>query len=377
MCGSATRIWWHGAPSAALVFAGIVLLNGCNSSDQQSEISRGGDVRFQTPVVLREVANLDPENLILEVLVNDQITELTRGDGDIWTGVINVPANQSSSVAVRWGQVYGEAGYITLAEQRKSVFSGTEGNSVTFNGGYDTESFNVDDDAYSNLTEVQEGRSPVEFLDVTINTDGAFETGGVAFTFADECGSQIPIAVPTQPDNITVTGAADLAAWWCATLVAQQVDAQGNTIPVDSIRFVVNVTDDILFNDDSGREYHDDSVEIYIDGNNSKRTVYDGIDDFNLRFVPVGQGLVQTGNSLPVPSDLTAYFNYFNGGYQLIAYLPIDSLGIANAQAFGLNLQVNDDDNGGDRDAKYSWIGIENRDISWRNPTAFGTAQIP
>lgn len=364
---------------------GSILLAGCDgSSGQRTEVSRVGETRFQTPVVLREVAKLDPDALILEVLVNEQSTVLTRGENDVWSGVVEVPANQSSSVVVRWGQNYGDAGFITLAEQRKSVFSGDEGNTVTFNGGYDTESFNADDDAFSNLVEIQEGRSPVAFLDATINTDGAFTTGGITHPFSSECGSQIPIAVPIQNGDIAngaadaqADSSADLSAWWCATLVDQQVDEEGNVFPVDSIRFVVNVTDDILFDDSPGSEYHDDSVEIYIDGNNSKRSFYDGADDYQLRFTPTGSGLVQSGTSLPVPADLIAYFNYFTGGYQLIAYIPIGSTGITNAQAFGLNVEVNDDDDGGDRDSKFSWIGIEDRDISWRNPSAFGTAQVP
>ncbi len=361
----------------ATSLAVVLVLLGCDSaSDERSaEIARLGEARFQTPVVLREVAKLDPEALILEVLVNDRVTELTRGEDDIWSGVVEVPANRSSSVAVRWGQNYGDAGYITLAEQRKSVFSGEEGNSVDFNGGYDTESFNADDDAFSNLAEVQEGRSPVAFLDATINTDGAFPTGGLTYPLSGECGARIPISVPIESG--ASDGPDDFSAWWCATLVSEQIDSEGNVFPVDSIRFVVNVTDDILFDDDPGREYHDDSIELYIDGNNSKRSFYDGVNDYQLRFTPTGAGLIQSGVSLPVPSDLTAFFTYFNGGYQLIAYVPLASTGIVNAQAFGLNVQVNDDDDGGDRDAKYSWIGIEDRDISWRNPSAFGTAQVP
>ena len=353
----------------------IALLACDGSIRQTAEISRLGETRIQAPVELREIAGLNQEALILEVLVNDQSTTLARSDDDIWSGIVEVPANQSSSVAVRWGQNYGDTGYIALAEQRKSVFSGDAGTSISFDGGYDTDSFNADNDAFSNLEEIREGRSPVAFLDVTINTDGAFATGGLVFPFSSECGSQIPISVPVQSGM--TDGPADFSAWWCATLVSEQIDEQGNVFPVDSIRFIVNVTDDILFDDDAGSRHDDDSIELYIDGNNSKRSFYDGVNDYQLRFTPSGIGLIESGTSLPVPDDLTAFFRYFTGGYQLTAYVPLASTGIVNAQAFGLNIEVNDDDDGGDRDAKYSWIGIEDRDIAWRNPTAFGTAQVP
>ena len=116
----------------------IALLACDGSTHQTAEISRLGETRIQAPVELREIAGLDPEALILEVLVNDQSTTLARGADDIWSGIVEVPANQSSSVAVRWGQNYGDAGYIALAEQRKSVFSGDAGTSISFDGGYDT-----------------------------------------------------------------------------------------------------------------------------------------------------------------------------------------------------------------------------------------------
>ena len=130
--------WLITSKISLTAFAIVAALSACDSGQEQSaEITRVGETRFQTPQVLREVAKLDADQLILEVLVNDQVTVLQRGEDNIWSGVVDVPANRSSSVAVRWGQNYGNAGYIALAEQRKSVFSGPEGNTVTFDGGYD------------------------------------------------------------------------------------------------------------------------------------------------------------------------------------------------------------------------------------------------
>ena len=40
----------------------------------------------------------------------------------------------------------------------------------------------------------------------------------------------------------------------------------------------------------------------------------------------------------------------------------------------GLDVHVNDDDDGGDRDTKIMWFGT--RDIAWQQPSAFGTAEL-
>ncbi len=369
------RLRRFGAVAGVLSITGLALLAGCGGADGTVQ-QNTGQTTFTTPVVLRNIAALDSSDLTLEVTVNEQGTTLSESAPGLWTGTVNVPANSTSSVAVAWGQNYGTFGYIPLARQQKSVSLGDGPGTVVFDAGYDT-AFDFDNDGLSNLVEIEEGRSPVSFLDMTIDVAGTFPTG-LPLENSSLCGSKVPIAVLVTTPGTDEPVANDNDSWWCAVYVPGQQDLLGVTTQAESIVVTVNVTDDILFVDSPpGQEYRDDSVELFIDGDNSKRSSYDGANDFHFRFLPEGAGQVFLTRGPYLPANLVASVVYFTGGYTLTVTIPIQEVGIQNGQPFGLNVEVNDDDDGGDRDAKYSWVAVEGRDISWRNPSAFGTSQVP
>ncbi len=357
-----------------------VLLVACDSGGKPASvvINSGSLTEIQLPQVLRTVSALDSEALQLSVRVNDQSTELQQTEEDLWTGSVDVPRNQRSSVVVEWGISYGATSYLTLAERQKFVFVAQDALSVTFENSYNT-GFDFDNDARSNLFEIEQGRSPVNSLDVTIGVEGSYVTGGIENPFSSECGSQVPIVVETR---VPLPGASvDHQSWWCAKLKSELTDADGTILPIQNIEITVNVTDTQLF-DDSGpfRRYEDDSVEIFIDGNNNKGGTYDGVNDYQFRFAPTSGGdeiLLVKGPANYQRINVNGSIEYVTGGYVLTAVIPLDEVGITNAQPFGLNIEVNDDDDGLGRDGKYSWIGSEGQDVSFRNPSAFGTAQVP
>ena len=63
-------------------------------------------------------------------------------------------------------------------------------------------------------------------------------------------------------------------------------------------------------------------------------------------------------------------------GYRLEVKLPWSTLGTTPAagKKIGLDVHVNDDDDGGDRDTKIMWFG--EHDVAWQQPSAFGTAEL-
>ncbi|OED43081.1 hypothetical protein AB833_04675 [Chromatiales bacterium (ex Bugula neritina AB1)] len=371
-----TYKWTQRRVAAGLASLAIITLQGCGGADT-AMVDATGQTEITTPALLRTVAALDGDNLTLDVAVNDQVTVLTQTEPNLWTGTVNVPANRSSDVVVSWGQNYGTFGYLPLARQQKSVVVGADPGVVVFENGYNT-AFDFDNDGMSNLVELEEGRSPVSFLDVTINVDGAFPTG-LSLPGSNVCGARMPIAVVVeQLVTDAVVTPDDNIAWWCGLYLPESRNVLNEVTRLESIVLIVKVTDDILFVDSpTGQEYRDDSVEVFIDGDNSKRSSYDGANDFHFRFLPEGTGGVFLTRGPYLPENLTASVDYFTGGYQLTVTIPVQEVGIDNGQPFGLNIEVNDDDDGGGRDAKYSWVAAEGRDISWRNPSAFGTSQIP
>ena len=352
----------------------IPFLAACNADSEVLQVNTASMTEIELPEVLRTVSGIDPTELQLQVSVNDVATDLARGDDDIWRGSVNVPVNQSSRVAVEWGTDHGTSGYLKLAEQQKSVFVRTDAASVAFDNDY-VIAFDLDRDSRFNLTELEQNRSPVNLLDVTINVDGTFPTGGVMYPPSGICGQRIPIGVLTNGTE------SDHQAWWCATLEDELIDADGNVQEIDNLRVVVSVRDEQIITDsDTNSEnvsHQDDSVEIFIDGDGNRGASYDGSNDFQFRFAPLGEGVFSRERGPFLPANLNGSFEFTNEGYILTATIPLRETGIENGFPFGITIEVNDDDDGGLRDAKYAWIGTEGEDISWFNPTGFGVSQVP
>ena len=163
---------------------------------------------------------------------------------------------------------------------------------------------------------------------------------------------------------------------------------------------VVTVDDDgrrVLDADRPDEIWRDDSLEVYVDGDNSKRTSYgDGND--SSRILPLlAPGTTRTGTSEGIVSaflsvDAPIRIDFATGPgigpdglrrprfEQDVYELRIDlaSAGIVPGRPFGFELQVNDDDDGGDREAKWGWAhpsrGDEDVDFTYLDPSFMGTA---
>ncbi len=363
-----------------------LLLTSCGGEDEVIVLNSDTDSVFALPAVLREVAAVSSEDLILEIRVNEQPVQIpkTGSDPDVWSGAVNVPAGRTSIVNVSWSQLYTTSSQsydLTLAQQQKVIEVGTGPQSVDFRvGGYNTDSHDQDDDGLSNLAEINESRSPLDRVDAYMGETGTFPTG-LPQPFSSECGTRLPIGVRVQyaGDPVDVIEPGNFSAWWCALYVEQQTDAAGNTTPIEGIQVIVNVVDDIFPITDSpiGRKYDDDSIEIFIDGNNSKGANYDGTDDYQFVFLADGDNSVPLAKGPGTPVNLTSDVELTASGYKLTVFIPRVEVGIQHGQPFGINVEVNDDDDGGLRDSKHTWIGRRGLDRSWTQPRAFGTSQIP
>ncbi len=140
---------------------------------------------------------------------------------------------------------------------------------------------------------------------------------------------------------------------------------------------------------DSTAVFQDDSLDIFIDGNNSKGTSYDGIDDRHF-LIPLitnptdlssNSTVFEAGpNSAPLPS-----FEFFtclctSDRHTWEVRIPLAEFGIAPGSPFGLEVQLNLDNDGGARDEKWGWIhpsrvNVDN-DQTFRNPSFMGTAVL-
>lgn len=141
---------------------------------------------------------------------------------------------------------------------------------------------------------------------------------------------------------------------------------------------IVEVVDDYVVTDsDPEVPWEDDAIEVFIDGNGSHRASYDSRDDVQLVFRP-GDRTVHLGvRSAPLAaSDVGALTKRTSDGYQMEIYLKWEALNTTwwLDKTFGLDIQVDDDDDGGARDHKLAWWA--HQDDAWERPDQFGIVRI-
>lgn len=138
---------------------------------------------------------------------------------------------------------------------------------------------------------------------------------------------------------------------------------------------LAEVRDETLIND-GPNFYDDDIVEIMIDGDHSRGSSYDGVNDFELGFRWNDPAIIRGANSAPVPPNAQFSLAATGDGYVLEFRLPLAEIGVQplDGYTFGLDIHVNDDDDGGPRDAKMAWFGVE--DNAWIAPVYFSDATL-
>ena len=144
----------------------------------------------------------------------------------------------------------------------------------------------------------------------------------------------------------------------------------------NNLYVLVEIKDESLIND-STNVWEDDSIEVYIDGNNSKGSSYDGINDFQYQF-GYNDPNVYVGSALKRSAGIVFSLQPVTGGYIFECSIPwatIDpAIPPAAGNLVGLDIAINDDDNSGGRDHKISWH--DTTDTAYNNPSTFATGVL-
>ena len=141
----------------------------------------------------------------------------------------------------------------------------------------------------------------------------------------------------------------------------------------ERIYLFIAVRDDVRIRDSGTTISDDDGLELYIDLDNSKDSSY-GMDDFKYRFAYGDSTVIERVHN--AINGVQFVMLDSEDGYHTEISVPWATLGKppqANA-LIGFEVQVNDDDDGGSRDAKIAWWG--KTDIAHQNPSAFGTIKL-
>ena len=117
----------------------------------------------------------------------------------------------------------------------------------------------------------------------------------------------------------------------------------------NNLYVLVEVNDEAQQNDSGLSTWHDDSVEIYIDANNDKPTSY-GSNDYQYRFTWTGSLLRVEETKHNAIVGVSASRVATANGYTVEVMLPwstLDQSSVTLGALLGLDVHINDDDNGG------------------------------
>jgi len=149
----------------------------------------------------------------------------------------------------------------------------------------------------------------------------------------------------------------------------------------EGLYVLVDVKDDALTSDSGGgnNKWNDDSVEIYVDGDNSKATS-PGTDDHQYTFWwgnEVWEEPSALHNGAPSLVGVDYAVVTTDEGYLLEVKLPwMSIMGAAPTpgQQIGFDVWINDDDDGGDRDSQVSWYSTDGN--GWQDPSVWAVAVL-
>ena len=157
-----------------------------------------------------------------------------------------------------------------------------------------------------------------------------------------------------------INGSSDLAGVW-----QTHWDNDYLYIRVDAL--------DDTFIRDSKAPWSDDSIEIFVDADGSRNGDFDGQNDFHFIYRWKDRNVNLSSNSprkrtLGIKQTMTRT----DRGYTLETSIPWTTLGVipVAGRDIGIDIQINDDDSGNERDGKLAWHA--KNDQAWKNPQSFG-----
>jgi hypothetical protein len=393
------------------LLAGLIclLLAGCDliidTQDRSSTLS------LPTPKFLKQVRAIDQSMLTLEATINGFAVEMSN-QGNEWTGSRTIPVGEMVSIEMLWSETLpGSAESLKLASYTDTFGPITSNTHLTIdNDKYTTEEFDVDGDTLSNFAERLNDSNPLDPTDP--NTE-------VEETTAIEEGTAYPIDVEIKrvdtADRPTVDGEYDPIwdhAQWKGlngeNLLINKLIVVRDGIEADEsnnfqwaamhdgtylyLWVFGEEADTATLHADSDYPWDDDTIELYLDGDNTRNTSYDEDDKDYLLFIPLLKKQIPfaanninhhdhrkyAGSSFEATApwpDGVVFVNHLNPTGQRHSWeiqIELNQVGIAIGQKFGIELQYTNDQNGDSRDAKWSWNNDE--DTTWKHPNLMGTA---
>jgi len=380
----------------------LLLGSACSESIQPTVPSQThiepGNITLSVPVEVASARAINLDALFADVVITDSsgTSQQQFNQSTPISLPIDVQLGDMLSITVNWFERQTDSTPLALATWTlnqeitgDTTITVDSADFITSGDGFD-----FDGDTYSNLEELRAdsdpmvaGITPENRPDVTIPwvnpteapiIDGLYDSIWNNAQFTDADGEQLFI------DNLMINqgavrpdGTTEFRWFAMHDDTSLYIFVLGETVSISTpIR-------------DSTSVWQDDNLNIYIDGNNSKLESYDGVDDRHL-LIPLltspndpssnGTVFVTGSNSATLPD-----FEFFtclcsDGQHTWEIKLPLAELNISKDVPFGIDIQIDEDNDGGARDAKWGWFHPSRTtvdvDNTFTTPSFMGTAVI-
>ncbi len=436
------------------------LLLGACQSEFASDTENAPNLSLSPPNKVVQVRAVDLNQVRPVVRLNENTFIVMQSNGDSqWNGTIQVQANAQYNVEVEWIETIGNR-ELPLAQWSDSVFVQDTGLTLNINTQNYNYNLDTDGDSVSNLDERQNNTDPFnapsdsgsdnQTTDNNTSDNNANSNSNNTDTSADNSAGNTEnngtngssnnvllapsqVIIPRIANNSApvidgigaeLNNAGILVNEWAN---ATQTDGNGNALTLSNLMIDVEADSDngsalrswaamhdgeylyvLLLSDDVGarksdsqQSWNDDSVELFIDGDNSKLPTWGDADDYHVlmpllklnssdannhtdgRFA-YGPGSPTTGIEFEfatgpgVGPDGIRVKKWEQDVYEI--RIKLSSIGVVPGVPFGFELQLNDDDNGGPRDSKWGWFhparNGQDTDTSYLNPSVMGTIEL-
>ena len=392
-----------------------------NATPEESTSRVTSVLTLELPELLEDKSYIDEDDLRPVItLSDDSIVNIIRESDTEWSGVVRLEPDVTAQVGIMWIVTIDEMD-LPLTQRTFDITVAEDGTNRQRNTtGYNID-LDFDEDGASNIAELRNDTDP--FIDEDALLTEAEETP--LPIVADVIVPRISASDAPEIDgrNVVSNRTSQFGSEWAQ---AVQNDTSGAPLTIENLLIdknaeetngvvfrrwaamhdgeylyiVVTVDDDGKRLRDSGEDvYNDDSLELFLDADNSKSQTYDD-NDFH-RIYPVrrsgssskisaNDGEMNGPNSSSanlqvdfatgpgIGSDGLRRANFEQDVYEL--RVKLDSIDLSSEAAFGFELQVNDDDDGGRRDSKWAWKNpareSEDRDEATNNPSFMGTLKL-
>ncbi len=380
-----------------------------------------GRVRVAEPPLLALSAGLVEFEPVLVSDDGSRVELICCDADDHWTGEVPLDDQAQWNGLLQWATtVNGEELVVLEAEIQLQAPIDDEVDISPESYDRDLDS---DGDGIGNLTELVEGTNADNVLDVSQD----FLDASVRIPRVD------PLSVPIIDGRAGdyEPGTTRFSGEWAN---AVQADVDGNRLSIDNLMFasegfatsaenhhwlamhdgtwlyVLVIVDDAGLHHFDSREvakpWRDDSIEVFVDGDNSQLQTYDQVDDFSMHLMMLNSeasgsnsssdatpNIFRSVNSVALPAGIvfstgplqgpSAPAEFASSGTNQDVYefaIRISDVNIELGRTFGFELQIDDDDDAGDRDSKWGWAhptgNGDDNDFTWRDPSFMGRAVL-